>query len=248
MSGVITGSAGTTSYDGTDTFNATSATYGSTDLLLGGAGNDVLNIAATAAVGPANVVVGIETINVTTSGIFTGAAFDASGVVGVGTTLNVSNTQAGGNGAFAVTNAATGLTVNGASNVTALSVATAASAAVTVNTAVAGATTVTGTTPTLTFTGTGASGLTANSATTVTATSTSTLALTVGAATTVTASSTGASTLVNADAITTLNLSGNGAANTMTVTAGEAQLLNRVNISGSQRYPSGGTRSSIIPK
>ena len=63
VSGVLLGSAGTTSYDGADTFNATSATYGSTDLLLGGAGNDVLNIAATAAVGPASIVVGIETIN-----------------------------------------------------------------------------------------------------------------------------------------------------------------------------------------
>jgi hypothetical protein len=125
VSGILVGSATTTSTDGDDTFTATNLTYGAGDVLLGGTGTDVMNITATGAVGAATSVVGIETINVNSSGIYA-ASYDAAGVVGVGTTINAANAVA--SGTFAITNLGTGATV-GASGVTgALSVTTAASA------------------------------------------------------------------------------------------------------------------------
>lgn len=127
---MLVGSAGSTSNDGDDTFTATNATYTTNDVLIGGNGNDTLNITATAAVTAASSVVGIETINVTTNGMFSGAAYAATGVVGT-VALNLSTTQVGGDGAFAVTGLGeTTATITANSNVTgALSLTSAGAAA-----------------------------------------------------------------------------------------------------------------------
>lgn len=191
ITGVLTGSAGSTSNEGNDTFTATNLTYTTDDVLVGGAGNDVLNITATAAVGAASSVVGIESINVTTSGLFSGASFNAGGIIGTGTTITVANAQAGGDGSFAITGLTTGATVAAASNVTGtLSVTTAATTSQSVT-------------------------LAANSA------GTQTLVLTGTAGTdtaTVAAAGTIGLTTNNAQQIETVNLSGNGAAATYAIT------------------------------
>lgn len=192
---MITGSAGTTGTTGADTFNATATgvaattTYNTGDVLVGGDGADVLNIAATAAVGRAQSVVGIETINVNTSGMFTGASYDAAGVVAVGTTINLSTSQAGGDGNFTVTNLGTGATVAAAANVTGiLSVTTSAAAAQSLT-------------------------LTANSAATQTVVLTES-----GIATDAATISAAGAVGLTATSIETLNFSGNGAAANFTTT------------------------------
>lgn len=207
---MIKGSAGTTGTSGADTFtaaataDAATTTYNTTDVLVGGDGTDVLNIAATAAVGRASSVVGIETINVNTTGMFSGASFDAGGVVGVGTTINVSTAQAGGDGSFAITNLGTGAVIGAAANVTGtLAVTTTAAAAqeVTLLANKAGTQTLTlhgttGTTDTATVTAAGTVGLTTN----------------------------------GTSQIETVSLSGNGAAATYTITGAPTT----INLTGSQ--------------
>lgn len=90
ISGVLVGSAGNINTDGNDTFVATNATYTTGDVLVGGNGNDVLNIAAGANnVAAANSVSGIEAVNVNFTSFAT-QSFDANNVVGaaIGTILN----------------------------------------------------------------------------------------------------------------------------------------------------------------
>ncbi|MFA8388322.1 MAG: beta strand repeat-containing protein [Pelagibaca sp.] len=112
ISGVLVGSNGTTNTDGDDTFTATNATYTSGDVLVGGNGNDVLNIAAGANdVSAANSVSGIETVNVNFTSFAT-QSFDASDVVGAAITVNQGQTA----GATSVTvnnlNASSNLTLD----------------------------------------------------------------------------------------------------------------------------------------
>ncbi len=194
ISGVLVGSGGTVGTTGADTFTsvntAAQSTYGTGDVLVGGDGADILNITTdNVALGAATSVVGIETINVTAvgSGVVNAASFDATGVVALGSTLNVSNKQAVTNGGFTVTALGTGATVAADATITGtLSVTTAAS-----------------TSQTLT--------LAANSAATQTVVLTQS-----GTADTATISAAGTVGLT-ATNIETLNFSGNGAAATYTM-------------------------------
>jgi hypothetical protein len=126
LSGVITGSAGTTSTAGADTFTATDSTYGAGDVLIGGEGNDILNLALTANNNAATAVIGVETINVTATS-FTGLTFNAGGITASGATVNLANAQVGGATDFTVTGLGSGATVAAGTGVTGtLSVTTAA--------------------------------------------------------------------------------------------------------------------------
>lgn len=188
VSGVLVGSAGTTSTDGNDTFNATNLTYTNGDVLVGGAGTDELNITATAAVGAATSVVGIEKINVNSSGIYA-ASYDAAGVVAIGSTIKVANAVA--TGSFAVTNLGTGAIIDATGVSGALTVTTTASASqsltLAANTAASQAVDMRGTA----------------AADTATLTAAGTVALTTNG---------------GGQQVETLNLSGNGAAATYTIT------------------------------
>lgn len=89
---MLTGSAGNTNTDGDDTFAATNLTFTSGDVLVGGNGNDVLNIEAGANnVTAANSVSGIEAVNVNFTSFAT-QAFDASNVVAAAITVNQGQT------------------------------------------------------------------------------------------------------------------------------------------------------------
>ena len=223
-SGVLVGSAGTTSTANADTFTsvntATTSTYGTGDVLLGGDGLDVLNITAdNVALGAATSVVGIETINVTAvgSGIVDAASFNAGGVVGVGTTINVKNQQSVNGTGFTITALATGATVAADAGITGtLSVTTAASTSQTVT-------------------------LAANKA------GTQTLVLTGTAGTdtaTVSAAGTIGTNTAGGSQIETVNFSGNGAAAIYTI-AGAATTYN---LTGVQSVTLSGNESSFDGK
>lgn len=218
ISGVLKGSAGTVGTSGADTFVATQTTYTTDDVLVGGDGADVLTINATAAVGRASSVVGIETVNVNTTGMFSAASFDAGGVVGTGTTINVSTVQAGGDGSFAITNLGTGAVVAAATNVTGtLAVTTSAAAAQEVT-------------------------LSANKATTQTLTLHGTTGTTDAA--TVTAAGTVGLVTNGTSQIETVNASGNGAAATYNITGAATTY----NLTGSQSVTLGGNVTSFDAK
>ena len=139
VSGTLVGSAGTAGTTGADTFTATQLTYTTDDVLVGGEGADTLTITATgAAVDRANIVTGVETINVNSSGLFA-ATYDAAGVVAIGNTINVANSAA--SGSFAITNLGTGSTVGAAGVSGALSVTTTAATSQTLTLAANTATT-----------------------------------------------------------------------------------------------------------
>jgi hypothetical protein len=92
ISGVLLGSNGTINTDGDDTLAATNLTYTAGDVLVGGNGNDVLNIEAGANnVTAATSVSGIETVNVNFTSFAT-QSFDANNVVGAAITVNQGQT------------------------------------------------------------------------------------------------------------------------------------------------------------
>jgi hypothetical protein len=222
---VIKGSAGTTGTDGADTFTsvntAASATYGSGDVIVGGAGADVLNITADNKVlTAATSVVGIETINVTAigSGITDSSSFDAGGVVALGSTINVSNKQVTNSTGFTITALGTGATVAADSTVTGtLSVTTAASTSQTVT-------------------------LAANSAGTQTLVLTGTTGTTDVA--TVAAVGTVGTNTAGGNQIETVNFSGNSAAVSYTI-SGTATTYN---LTGTQNVTLSGNESSFDGK
>lgn len=191
ISGVILGSAGTTSTANNDTITATNTTYTTGDVLVGGEGTDTLNLALTATNAGLATVVGVENINVNVTS-FAATTFDATNVTAVGTTITVNNLQTAGTTAATITNLGTGATV-------------AAGTGVTGTLAV---TTTTQATQTLT--------LAANSATTQTVTLHGTAGLTDVA--TVAAAGTVALDTTGTGQIETVNLSGNGAAATYAIT------------------------------
>jgi hypothetical protein len=117
ISGSITGSAGTTSTEGDDTITATGDTYTSGDVINGGEGTDTLNLALTANGANTPTVVGVESININTSS-FSDLSYDAAGVVGVGTTFTLNNGQVSGATGGTLSNVASGATVNAGTGVT----------------------------------------------------------------------------------------------------------------------------------
>lgn len=195
LSGVITGSAGTTNTDNNDTFTATQDTYTTNDVIVGGNGTDTLNITATAAVGRASSVIGVENINVNSSSLFA-ASYDADGVTATGTTINVANSVNGGS--FTVTNLGTGATVGATGVSGALSITTKAA---TTQTLTVGANTAASQTVTLTGSGT---------ADTATLAAAGTVALTVTGVETVNLSGNGAAATytVTGTAGQTINMTG----------------------------------------
>lgn len=117
ISGVLVGSAGTTSTDGNDTFIATTGTLGANDVLVGGAGTDTLNVAATVASTAPFSVVSIENVNFNVTS-FADIAMDANNIISTGTTITVNNLQAGGTTAATINNVESGATVVAGSGVT----------------------------------------------------------------------------------------------------------------------------------
>jgi hypothetical protein len=105
VSGVLVGSAGTTSTTGDDTFNAgVAATLSSFDKIDGGAGNDTLNALLSTTTMPANVTInGMETVNLTTSG----AGFTIDTAASDFSNLTKLVVQSSAAGAISVTSAVT---------------------------------------------------------------------------------------------------------------------------------------------
>lgn len=118
VSGVMLGSDGTTSTDGNNTFTATTATLTADDVLIGGTGIDTLNVTATASSTAPSTIVGVENINFNVASFDSAIAMDANNIIGVGTTITVNNTQAGGTTAATVNNVESGATVVAGSGVT----------------------------------------------------------------------------------------------------------------------------------
>jgi hypothetical protein len=195
VSGVLAGSAGTTSIDGNDTISGTETTFNNGDVINGGGGTDVFNLSLASAPSGTVTVVGVETINVSANNFFA-TSLSATGIITTGVTLNLTNAAAGGS--FTVTGLATGATVNAAGVSGALSLSTAAATSQTVtllaNTAAS---------QTVTLTGSGVADV-------ATLTAAGTVALTVSAVETVNLSGNGAAATytVTGTAGQTFNLTG----------------------------------------
>jgi S-layer protein len=200
-----------------DTITATNLTYGAGDIILGGSGTDTLTITATGAVAAATTVAGVENINVNSSGVYA-ASFDAAGVVAISSTIKVANSVA--TGSFTVANVGTGATID-ASGVT---------GALTVDNSAAGAASAS-----LSLT------LAANSAASQTVVLRGSGAADVA---TVAATGTVALTTNSTNQIETVNLSGNGAAATYTITG----TADTYNLTGTQNVTVSGNMDSFDTK
>jgi hypothetical protein len=122
VSGVLVGSAGTTSTEGSDTFNATQSTYTSGDVILGGNSNDILTVTSNIAILAEPTVVGVEAVNFNISTLNLGAADVAVGGIS-SSNITVNQLQAGAFATSAVTNLGTanvtfGTGITGATTVT----------------------------------------------------------------------------------------------------------------------------------
>jgi hypothetical protein len=100
---------------GGDTFTATSSTYGTGDVIIGGGGTDTLNIAATGDIAAATSVTDVENVNVNAA-VFATATYNATGVTGATVTFN--NTQTGGATSGTLTNVGSNNTIVAGSQMT----------------------------------------------------------------------------------------------------------------------------------
>jgi len=220
ISGILKGSNSTTSTTGDDTFTsvntAAESTYTSGDVLVGGDGNDTLNITVdNVALGAATSVSGFEKINVTAvgTGVVDASSYNADKVVMSGSTLTVKNTQSVNGTSFTVSNLGTGGTVVADAGITGtLSVTTSAA-----------------TTQSLT--------IAANKA------GTQTVVLTQSGAADVASISAAGKVGLTATNIETLNFSGNGEAVTYTMASALGATAN--NITGAQSVTLAGTSANF---